>query len=160
MSAGTQSTHSQTRVETPDVTVNPRVVEVVHPLIDRLQELIREKHVSYDEWHQAVHFMIDVADSVGRDPAEDYRVLMSELQSFSADISSKPMLLVASKVDAAGNGDRLAALRKFSDEQGKPLHEISCVTGEGLEELKRAAWATLQQFPASAGSLELSREGR
>ena len=104
--------------------------------------------------------LIDVADSVGRDPAEDYRVLMSELQSFSADISSKPMLLVASKVDAAGTGDRLAALRKFSDEQGKPLHEISCVTGEGLEELKRAAWATLQQFPASAGSLELSREGR
>ena len=63
MSAGTQSTHSQTRVETPDVTANPRVVEVVQPLIDRLQELIREKNVSYDEWHQAVHFVIDVADS-------------------------------------------------------------------------------------------------
>ena len=63
MSAGTQPTHSQTRVQIPDITANPRVVEVVQPLIDRLQELIREKSVSYDEWHQAVHFMIDVADS-------------------------------------------------------------------------------------------------
>ena len=63
MSAGTQPMHSQTRVEIPDITANPRVVEVVQSLIDRLQELIRENSVSYDEWHQAVRFVIDVADS-------------------------------------------------------------------------------------------------
>src|SRR6266568_4666360 len=55
--------------------------------------------------------LIDVADSAGGDPAEDYRVLMSELESFSQNMSAKPMLLVASKIDAAG--DRLAALRQF-----------------------------------------------
>ena len=63
MSAGTQPTHSQTRIEDPDITANPRVVELIQPVIDRLQELIREKSVSYDEWHQAVRFVIDVADS-------------------------------------------------------------------------------------------------
>ena len=55
--------HSQTGVEIADITANPRVVEVVQPLIDRVQELIREKNVSYDEWHQAIHFMMDVANS-------------------------------------------------------------------------------------------------
>lgn len=63
MSAGTQPMHSETGVEIPDITANPRVVEVVGPLLDRVQELIREKNVSYDEWHQAIHFMTDVADS-------------------------------------------------------------------------------------------------
>jgi catechol 1,2-dioxygenase len=62
MSTGAQAAHSETGVEIPDITANPRVVEVVQPLIDRVQELIREKNVGYDEWHQAVQFMVDVAN--------------------------------------------------------------------------------------------------
>ena len=55
--------HSQPGVELADIAPNPRVVDVVQPLIDRIQELIRDKNVSYDEWHQAIHFMMDLADS-------------------------------------------------------------------------------------------------
>ena len=54
--------HSETGVEIADITANPRVIEVVQPLLDRIQELIREKNVSYDEWHQAIKFMMDVAN--------------------------------------------------------------------------------------------------
>ena len=63
MSAGAQAMQSRPGVETPDITVNPRVVEVVQPLIDRVQEVIREKDVSYDEWRQAIQFMTDLAAS-------------------------------------------------------------------------------------------------
>ena len=63
MSAGAQAMHSQAGVELAEMTANPRVVEVVGPLLDRVCELIREKNVGYDEWHQAVHFMTDVANS-------------------------------------------------------------------------------------------------
>jgi catechol 1,2-dioxygenase len=62
MSTGAQAVHGETGVEIPEITANPRVVEVVQPLIDRVQELIREKNVGYDEWHQAVQFMVDVAN--------------------------------------------------------------------------------------------------
>jgi catechol 1,2-dioxygenase len=62
MSTGAQAARSETGVEIPEITANPRVVEVVQPLIDRVQELIREKNVGYDEWHQAVQFMVDVAN--------------------------------------------------------------------------------------------------
>ena len=89
--------------------------------------------------------LIDVADSPDGDPAEDYRILMNELESFSPIMSTKPMLLVASKIDAASDGRRLAALRQLADREGKPLYEISGVTGAGLEELKRAAWAALER---------------
>ena len=91
--------------------------------------------------------LIDVAEQSGRDPVEDYRVILKELESFSPTVAGKPMLLVASRVDAAGEGDRLIALREFCRELERPLYEISCVTGEGLEELKRATWAVLEQIP-------------
>jgi catechol 1,2-dioxygenase len=63
MTATIQGMHSEPGVETVDTAASPRVVELVQPLIDRIQELIREKNVSYDEWHQAIHFMMDLADS-------------------------------------------------------------------------------------------------
>jgi GTP-binding protein len=94
--------------------------------------------------------MIDVAEISDRDPVEDYRVILGELESFSSALAQKPMLLVASRVDVAGNGDRLKALQKFCRKHDKQLYEISAVTGEGLETLKNAVWATLEQIPRPA----------
>lgn len=91
--------------------------------------------------------LIDGAENSNRDVVEDYRVILSELESFSPAVAGKPMLLVASRVDAAGQGGRLHALREFCRDRGERLYEISCVTGEGLEQLKRAAWMMLEQIP-------------
>jgi GTP-binding protein len=91
--------------------------------------------------------LIDVAEHSGRDPIEDYRIILNELESFSPTVASKPMLMVASRVDAAGEGDRLFALRDFCRDRGVKLFEISCVTGEGLTDLKEATWAMLEQIP-------------
>jgi len=94
--------------------------------------------------------LIDVAENSGRDPVQDYGVIMAELANFSPEVASKPMLLVASRVDAAGDGDRLAKLRRFAKDRGEPLYEISGVTGQGLEGLKRAIWARLEGIPKPA----------
>jgi GTPase len=94
--------------------------------------------------------LIDVAEQSERDPVEDYRVILSELASFSPEVAAKPMLLVASRVDAAGPGERLESLRRFARERHEPLNEISAVTGQGIEELKRAIWDRLEQIPSSA----------
>jgi GTP-binding protein len=88
-----------------------------------------------------------VAEHSGRDPVEDYETILKELESFSPTVAAKPMLLVASRIDAAGDGNRLFALREFCREQGRPLYEISSTTGEGLDELVRGAWAVLEQIP-------------
>ncbi|HXH50335.1 MAG TPA: GTPase ObgE [Terriglobia bacterium] len=91
--------------------------------------------------------LIDVAEFSGRDPVEDYHVIVKELENFSPVVARKPMLMVASRVDAAGDSNRLFALREFCRGQKRPLYEISSVTGEGLEELKRVTWAMLQEVP-------------
>ena len=105
------------------------------------------KHV---ERTRVLLHLIDVADQLDRDPVQDYHVLMNELASFSAVMAEKPMLLVASKIDVAVEGRRRSALRDFCHLEGKRLYEISCITGEGLEELKWAAWAILEQIPVAA----------
>jgi GTP-binding protein len=91
--------------------------------------------------------LIDVAELSGRDPVDDYGIILNELASFSPVVAAKPMLLVASRIDAGGESDRLARLREFCREHSLRLHEISGVTGQGLEELKRAVWASLEQLP-------------
>lgn len=91
--------------------------------------------------------LIDVAENSGRDPVEDYAVILKELESFSPIVARKPMLLAASRVDAAGDSGRLASLRDFCRGRGAPLLEISGVTGQGLEELKRMLWERLEEIP-------------
>jgi GTPase len=91
--------------------------------------------------------LIDVAENLDRNPVEDYGVILRELRKFSLALSEKPMLLVASKVDAASQEGRLLTLRRFCDRQGQRLYEISSLTGEGLEDLKRAVWSRLEQIP-------------
>jgi GTP-binding protein len=82
--------------------------------------------------------LVDVSDMSGRDPVEDFETVMGELASFSADLVAKPMLVVASKMDAAQDEERVASLRRLAEERGLPFFEISSATGLGIEKLKFA----------------------
>jgi GTP-binding protein len=126
----------------------PGLIEGAH-----LGKGLGTKFLKHVERTRLLLHLIDVAEHSGRDPLEDYRVILKELESFSPVVAAKPMLLVASRVDAAGEGDRLYALRGFCREQGSRLVEISSVTGEGLEELKRAVWRKLQDLPRSVATV-------
>ena len=61
--------------------------------------------------------LIDVSDGSGRpDPAKDFEVIMNELVNFGAGLEQKPMIVVASKIDAV-NKDKLAKLKTILQEQ-------------------------------------------
>ena len=94
--------------------------------------------------------LVDVAEQSPSDPAEDYFTVRRELESFSPAVAEKPSLLIASRADAVGTGVRLQRMRDFARQQGQPLFEISCVTAQGLDELKRAVWNALQRIPRPA----------
>jgi GTP-binding protein len=82
--------------------------------------------------------LVDVSDASGRDPVEDFATVMEELANFSPDLVAKPMLVVASKMDAAQDLDRVGRLRQLAQKQGLPFFEISSATGLGIEQLKFA----------------------
>src|SRR5246500_5250594 len=82
--------------------------------------------------------LVDVSDSSGRpDVTKDVEVILGELGSFGAHLDEKPMIVVASKIDAV-NKEKLADLKKYAKKKKLKLYEISAVTGKGIEELKYA----------------------
>jgi GTP-binding protein len=53
-------------------------------------------------------------------------------------MAAKPMIVVATKMDVAQDPARVESVRKLAGERGLPFFTISSVTGQGIEELKRA----------------------
>src|SRR5712671_4685418 len=82
--------------------------------------------------------LVDVSEASGRDPVSDFEIVMHELQSFSEDLANKPMFVVATKLDAAQDPERIRLLENLAKERKLTFLQISSVTGQGLETLKRA----------------------
>ena len=94
--------------------------------------------------------LVDVSDFSGRDPAHDFDTIVEELGSFSEDLLSKPMIVVASKIDACQDRSRIEAVRAKAQEKGLDFYQISSATGEGIEELRFAISDRLFKQPESA----------
>jgi GTPase len=82
--------------------------------------------------------LVDVSETSGRDPLEDFEIVLNELASFSEELAQKPMIVVASKMDAAQDPERVEALRKAATDRGLAFFEISSATGQGIDTLKYA----------------------
>jgi GTP-binding protein len=87
--------------------------------------------------------LVDVSEFSGRDPAHDFDVILAELHEFSDTLLSKPMIVLASKIDACQDPARIEAVLAKAREHGSPFFAISSVTGAGIEELRFAMSAVL-----------------
>jgi GTP-binding protein len=96
--------------------------------------------------------LVDVSDSSGRpNPVKDYDVISNELESFGAGLEKKPVLVAASKIDVV-NQDKLAKLRRYCKKNRLALYPISAVTGEGIEKLKHAMAARVDEIRKAEGA--------
>ena len=82
--------------------------------------------------------LVDVSDFTGRDPAHDFDVILNELAQFGEHLLDKPMIAVASKVDACQDPERIHAVEVKAAEHGYSFLRISSATGEGIEALRYA----------------------
>lgn len=98
------------------------------------------RHV--ERCHLIVH-VIDISGIEGRDPVEDYFKIREELERYSSDLAKKPELVVGNKVDMLSLDDREMRKRDFVKRTGKDILLVSAVTGEGLDELKKAIWSVI-----------------
>jgi GTPase len=111
--------------------------------------------------------LVDISDASGRpDPVKDFEVIMRELKSFSAGLEDKPMIVVATKIDAA-NKEKLAKLKRYCTRKKLPFFAISAVTGKGVDELVWAIAHRLQELrtistelPESSAQLETTHRLR
>jgi GTPase len=91
--------------------------------------------------------LIDTSDSNEDDPVHSYEVIAGELSAFSATLTEKPLIVVATKLDATTDRTRLDALRDFCAKNGLEFHSISAATGEGVKELVRSIADALDKIP-------------
>jgi GTP-binding protein len=82
--------------------------------------------------------LIDTSDASDRDPIHDFEIIAGELAAFSEKLAAKPMIVVATKLDATTDRTRLEKLRDFCIERGLEFHAISAASGEGIPQLVRA----------------------
>ena len=99
-----------------------------------------------DRCRLLVH-VVDVSGSEGRDPVEDFHAICAELKNYSVDLSNRPMIVAANKVDIMEDPELLDRLRTHVAERGCPLYEMSAATHQGTQELMYAAAAELAKLP-------------
>ncbi len=100
-----------------------------------------------DRCRLLVH-VIDVSGSEGRDPAEDFDAICAELASYSVDLSNRPMIVAANKIDLMmPESDNLERLREHVEAAGCELYEISAGTTHGTRNLMRVVAEKLRTLP-------------
>jgi len=91
--------------------------------------------------------LIDTSDTVEMDPVKAFEIIEGELAAFSGTMLDKPMIVVATKLDATTDRTKLQELKKFCGKKGLEFHPISAPTGEGVKELVRAMADALDRIP-------------
>src|SRR5947207_1903374 len=81
--------------------------------------------------------LVDVSSS-GRDPVNDYEVINRELASYNSELGERRQIVVATKIDALDEPERVEALRARAQADERAFFAISSVTGEGVKQLIRA----------------------
>lgn len=94
--------------------------------------------------------LVDAASTEGRDPIEDIYKINKELQAYNEEISKRPQVIAANKIDAIYTEDGTDPIQRLKDEfepQGIKVFPISAVTGQGLKELLYYVRDMLNELP-------------
>ena len=100
------------------------------------------KHI--ERTRMLVH-VIDVSGLEGRDPYDDYLKINVELKKYG-ELNKLKQIIVANKTDIYGAEEKFAEFKKKIGRKHK-IVPISAITGEGLNDLKKALFETLEKLP-------------
>ena len=96
--------------------------------------------------------LVDVSPYTGRDPVEDYHVIMKELRAFNPEVAARPQVLAANKVDLLGKDkSRLTPIKKLAAGKKIPFFAISAIKEEGLRPLIEALARGLARLGEGSG---------
>lgn len=103
--------------------------------------------------------LVDVSSGSGRDAVADFLTVNHELRAYNPQLANRPQIVVATKIDALDEPERLESLKQQAAAEGLPFFEISSVTNKGTKELVAAIAARLDEITESspqAGVIELA----
>jgi GTP-binding protein len=115
-----------------------------------------DRFLRHVERTKLILHLVDVSSISGRNPVEDYEIINRELANYNQDLAQRPQVVVATKIDALDEPERLENLRARAKQDDKEFLEISSVTNQGTKELVSAVAKKLGEI--SAAGLELKIE--
>jgi len=107
------------------------------------------KHI---ERTRLVAHLVDTSDGNDRDPVKDFEIIENEMKAFNPDMARKPVLVVATKLDATTDRTHLEELRTYAAKRELPFFAVSSPTGEGIKELVLAMADALDRLPRGAAA--------
>lgn len=105
------------------------------------------KHI---ERTRVILHIVDAAQTEGRDPIDDIRKINLELSKYDSDLTKKPQIIVANKLDTMTEEDQECMLQILRDEfkdENVEIVGISAVSGKGVNELLYKVRAILDELP-------------
>ena len=108
----------------------PGLIEGAHEGIGLGHEFLR--HI---ERTRLIVHIVDVSGIEGRNPIEDFEKINNELSLYSSSLAERPQIVVANKTDIITDITLLEEFRKYIEEKGLRLFEISAAAHKGTKEL-------------------------
>lgn len=96
--------------------------------------------------------LVDVVDMEGRDPVEQIRLIVAELEHFNPDLLARPRWLVLNKTDVLDNdalNELCQRIRAELDWQ-EPIYTVSAIKPDTLIQLSEDAMAKLETLSCTA----------
>jgi GTP-binding protein len=93
--------------------------------------------------------LVDVSSLSGRDAVSDYETINRELEAYDAQLASRPQIVVATKIDALDEPERLESLRRRAAADHRPFYAISSATRQNVKELVSAVARALDELGES-----------
>ncbi len=102
--------------------------------------------------------MVDVAGLEGGDPVDCFHAINNELEKYNPELSKRPQVVAANKIDILSIGDGLSDFVSSMDELGYKVFPISAATGEGIKEFINYTYEQVKSLPEPAIYEEAPKE--
>jgi GTP-binding protein len=98
--------------------------------------------------------LVHLVDGTQEDVAGAWKTVRHELESYGDELAGKPEIVALSKIDALDPATRKAKAAALKKEAKAPVRMVSGVSGEGVTELLREAFALVRARRAEAAEAE------
>lgn len=131
----------------------PGLIEGAHEGVGLGHEFLR--HI---ERTRLIVHVVDMSAMEGRDPYEDWLAINKELALYSEQLSRRPQLIAANKMDAPEAAAHLEEFRRrlAADGHAHEIFPISALTRTGLEPLLYACANLIESLPAAPAADEVA----
>ena len=94
------------------------------------------KFLKHVERTKILVHLIDVSPYTQRNPEDDYRAVLRELQAFNPDLLQRKQIIVANKIDLLeSKKSPLTKMKCLAEKEGIPFFAVSALKKKGLKEL-------------------------